>query len=157
MISKIMDKTYSIPDVIVFSYGTNDTVYSGKNYIFKSYEEIKNLSFKNKNFYTLEGGLSSSILLCKEFFPNARIYVFSPIQSKDSFRNSKNLEKIESIKEICNLLNVNFIDMFNNCKITFETENSENPYLYDGLHPNENGAKEIGECAAYLMKEIKEL
>lgn len=102
--------------------------------------------------FTMAGGARWAIQKIMITYPNCRIFVLSPIQSSDVIRNNNNLTKIEILKEICQGLSVQFIDMYSNCGITEKLETGTGIYLSDGLHPNENGRKLMG---LYVSKEIR--
>ena len=74
-------------------------------------------------------------------FPEARIIVLSPIQANtglDKYRdkNSDNLLKMKTMRKLCRIYGVEFVDCYHNCGI--DASNVEK-VLLDGLHPNAAG------------------
>jgi lysophospholipase L1-like esterase len=80
-------------------------------------------------------------------YPNAKIFICSPIQANEHFRDYKSTErKGRMLKAICNKISdVTFVNTFE-CGICgiFETYQKNGRDLIDGLHPNANGAKKMG-------------
>ena len=96
------------------------------------------------------GAIRYSVEKLQTTYPNAQIFLCTPIQSVVGSRTYQNqLSKRNSIIEVANRLSIPYIDTFN-CGIysAYEIENSNGKYLYDGLHPNVDGAKKIAEYNA---------
>ncbi|MBR3960639.1 MAG: SGNH/GDSL hydrolase family protein [Clostridia bacterium] len=83
----------------------------------------------------------------RNMYPNAKIFICSPIQANEYFRDYKSTErKGRMLKAICNKISdVTFVNTFE-CGICgiFETYQKNGRDLIDGLHPNANGAKKMG-------------
>ena len=139
-------KSAPSPDIIVFSYGTNDEVSS----MGSAEEALKGNELSEVNIFNMAGALRWSIDTLKIKFPEVKIYVALPLQSTRSGKNGENLKKMEVLKAVCDGLSIPYFDSYNESGIT--TENSAT-YLGDGLHPNEAG-KEVQ--AEYIIKKLEE-
>ncbi len=140
------NKVAPTPDVIIFSYGTNDEVINMGN----AETALQGNELNQVDIFTLAGALRWSIDTLKIKFPNAEIYVALPLQSTRSGKNDDNLKKIEVIKSVCAAKSVPYFDCYNEAGITVENATQ---YLEDGLHPNEAGKVVHG---AYITRKLEE-
>lgn len=148
-ISEVESGIYPEPDIFAFSMGTNDTNYGNAQEAL----EGKDLPATNSDvMFTMAGAARWAIQKIISTYPNCRVFVLSPIQSSDKERNTNNLSKIEILKEICQGLSVQFIDMYSNCGISEKLENGTGIYLRDGLHPNDKGQKLMGAYASSFIR-----
>ncbi len=134
------------PDVFAFAMGTNDEenmlgdvskVLSGK-----SLEGNENI-----DLFTEAGAMRYCIQTIAENFPNARIFVNTPIQTARPEHNAKIEKQIREVFiPVCGAMGVQLIDCFHECGICekFEVIDGEGRYLRDGLHPMENGQEREG-------------
>jgi len=120
------------PDYIVIAYGTNDWSKNNKEAFDKDSKEFINTISAN--------------------YPQAKIFVLTPIWRKDSVKETDSFGDIfyvgKHLADICDgLKNVHLIDGWN------LVSHNENLYGDLRLHPNDNG---FGEYAKSLLAEIKE-
>lgn len=134
-----------IPDVIFILGGTNDW---GDNSGYLGDYPIND----NYDLKTFRGAYSYLVVQLKKKYPNTSIICCSIIPRRQS-RTQKNSSGVtqmdidESIKYICNLYNVHFIDM-SVCGI----EQNIGAFTIDGLHPNKDGMAIISE---YIYNQMK--
>lgn len=149
-LSEVKNNEYPAPDVFVFAMGTNDDV----NMVGNAENALSGKENNFENTYNEAGAMRWCIQTVSENFPEARIFVCSPIQSGRPEHNKKNLVIIESMKKICTGMSVQFIDCYSGSGICekFEKEDSHGRYLRDGLHPDESGQKLEGN---FITKEIE--
>ena len=147
-IAEVENGQYPVPDVFVFSMGTND-----KN-LGSAEESLKGKTLAEVDVTTMAGGARWAIQTILEHYPKCRVFVCTPIQTGDVIRNERNLEKIAILREICRALSVQLIDCYSNSGITekFEQPSGRGRYLRDGLHPDKEGQELMGR---YIAKEIR--
>lgn len=137
------------PDIIIFSYGTNDdfndTVLGNVDIALQE----KDLS--KVNLFTMAGAFRWSIETLKTKFPNAKLYVALPLQAASDVKNDGNLKKIEIVKRMCDGLSVMYFDCYSESGITKENNKQ---YLSDGLHPNREGQTVH---ADYVIQKLREV
>jgi lysophospholipase L1-like esterase len=150
-VQKVLNNAYPAFDVIIISAGTNN-VTSGLT-------DIVENSFTSNGTYidisTLDlTKTASAIRWCIEklqtAYPNAQIFLCTPIQSFEALRSFTNIKaKGDKIKEIASRLAIPYFDNLN-CGIygKYENNGTGGKYLRDGLHPNNAGAKLLGEYVA---------
>ncbi|RDU22767.1 GDSL-type esterase/lipase family protein [Anaerosacchariphilus polymeriproducens] len=141
-----------VPDSIVISAGTNDsiattytndTIYTAMEAFYTSSGNVIDIeTVDRKNIF---GATRYIVETLKKLYPNADIFLLSPIQSALSVKGYKVAYATGFIlQEIAKRLSVNFIDCIN-CGIN-SLNASET--LVDGLHPNALGAKLQGQFIA---------
>lgn len=147
---------FSSVDVIIISFGTND--WCSRASILDDENDIFNVD-------SVCGALRYSVKLIKEKYPNIRIVITSPIyrfflddenrimydSNNYSFRSGTLIEYTDAYKKVCEELEIDFIDLYNNCPIK---EDSRNIYFSgkDGTHPNEKGRKVLAKTVyEYLL------
>ena len=142
------------PDVFAFAMGTNDE-------IDKLGDAEKALTGKeldgndNIDLFTEAGAMRWCIQTIAENFPEARIFVLTPIQTADPEHNAKIEKQISEIfTQVAGGMSVQLIDCFHGSGICekFEVKGGEGRYLRDGLHPKENGQALEGAFAASQIK-----
>ena len=99
-IAEVENGQYPVPDVFVFSMGTND-----KN-LGSAEESLKGKTLAEVDVTTMAGGARWAIQTILEHYPKCRVFVCTPIQTGDVIRNERNLEKIAILREICRALSV---------------------------------------------------
>ncbi len=144
----LAEKPDFIPDIIILSYGTNDRLAEEREPTLKEVIQRKRNSGRHHNAnlsaddaFGLTGGMAWCLQSLVAKFPEARIIVLSPIQANtglDKYRdkNSDNLLKMKTMRKLCRIYGVEFVDCYHNCGI--DTSNVEK-VLLDGLHPNAAG------------------
>ena len=147
-IAEVESGTYPVPDVFVFSMGTNDRNLGSAE------DALKGNTLEEVDVTTMAGGARWSIQTILERYPRCRVFVCTPIQGGDPERNALNLKKIAILREICQSLSVQLIDCYSNSGITgkFEQPSGRGRYLRDGLHPDKEGQELMGR---YIAKEIR--
>jgi hypothetical protein len=146
--TELNKKTAPKPDVIIFSYGTNDELY--EHTLGNAGDALLEEDLSKVNVFTMAGALRWCIDTLRMEIPDAKIYVALPLQSARNGKNEGNLIKMEIIKTICEAKSVPFFDCFHEAGITLENHAI---YLGDGLHPNEAGKVVHGE---YIIKKLEE-
>jgi hypothetical protein len=139
-------KTAPTPDVIIFSYGTNDEAINKGD----TESALQEDDLSKVDMFQIAGALRWCLDTLKIKFPDAKIYVALPLQSTLAGKNDGNLQKIAVIKSICDAKSVPYFDCYNESGITVENHAT---YLSDGLHPNEAGKVVHG---AYITKALEE-
>ncbi|GAQ15420.1 hypothetical protein MODO_3116 [Myroides odoratimimus] len=141
-------------DLIVLAAGTNDSKYNTEN----AYLEYVKYDYPNYDRKVhMVTGLMWAIESIKCIAPNVQIIISTPIQSNPtgSRRFEITKQKRDRIVEVANYYGITVIDSFFESGISekFETNDGENgKYLYDGLHPNDQGKKLMGN---FLVKKIR--
>lgn len=110
-----------------------------------SAEEV--LPLEKVNRKTWAGAVRYAYENLKKMYPNAKIFICSPIQAHERSRTYKDTErKGRMLNAICKRISdVTFVNTFE-CGICgiFEHYHAGGRDLVDGLHPNANGAKKMG-------------
>lgn len=147
-IKEVDNGTYPVPDIFVFSMGTNDRNLGNAG------EALRGKTLDNIDITTMAGGARWSIQTILEHYPHCRVFVCTPIQTGDPEHNALNLKKIAILRELCQALSVQIIDCYSNSGITekFEQPSERGRYLRDGLHPDQEGQCLMGR---YIAKEIR--
>lgn len=138
------------PDVFAFAMGTNDDIHFLGD-ADKALTGKKLVGNENINLFTEAGAMRWCIQTIAENFPDARIFVLTPLQTGDPEHNAKIEKQISQIfTKITGAMSVRLVDCFHNSGICekFENKGAEGRYLRDGLHPKENGQALEGAFAA---------
>lgn len=113
------------------------------------------LPLEQVNRKTWAGAVRYTYENLRKMYPNAKIFICSPIQAAENSRDFKHIrERGVLLKLICERISdVTFVNTFE-CGICglYESWQSNGRDLIDGLHPNINGAKKIGEYNARALK-----
>ena len=142
----INDSANDDAEIIVCSLGTND-VSAGSS----TYEEAMNkTSIDSLDRAKLYEGIRWAMWTLKNKYPNAVCFCATPIQKASAEQESS---LIEAITKMAHRYNFIVIDAYNESGIVrdFETVNANGRYLYDGLHPNEDGAKKMAKLYANVI------
>ena len=144
-------------DYIIIQRGTNDLWRINHN----DYKLGDTNSNDNK---TVMGALKELLLYFKEKCPRAKIIVSTILYRHDEIKDSLVLEYNEALKELANYIGgINVFDLYNLSGINSENyemylNTSTNPHhngsLADNLHPNDAGAKLIGDAWVNYLKTI---
>ncbi len=142
-------------DVIIMAAGTNDDM--------PECAEICDAQFCRDGAYvpldevdrkTWGGAVRYVCESLYELYPNAYQFICTPVQAVDNIRPFRSiLEKGRALKEIAARLSVRYIDTLY-CGIygRYEKWEENGRCLADGLHPNANGAKQMGFFNAMAVK-----
>ncbi len=139
------------PDIFTFAMGTNDDI----NHLGNAETALQGKTLKDVDLFNEAGAMRWCLQRIMEEFPDARVFVLTPLQTANPEHNHKTEVQIETVmKKVAGAMGAQVIDCFNNCGICekFEVIGGEGRYLIDGLHPKENGQKLHG---AYAAKEIR--
>lgn len=147
-IAEVENGTYPVPDVFVFSMGTND------HNLGSAEEALKGKTLDEVDVTTLAGGARWAIQTIQKHYPKCRVFICTPIQTGSPEHNARNLQKIAILRELCQALSVQLIDCYAYSGITekFEQPSGRGRYLRDGLHPDKEGQELMGR---YISKEIR--
>ncbi|MEA4982581.1 MAG: SGNH/GDSL hydrolase family protein, partial [Paludibacter sp.] len=149
--TELNNKTIPTPDVVIFSYGTNDELY---DYTMGNAEDaLREKDLSKVNVFTMAAALRWCIDTLRMEIPEVKIYVALPLQSSREGKNEGNLTKMEIIKKICDARSVPYFDCYHDSGITPENYTT---YLGDGLHPNEAGKIVHGEYITKMLEETVE-
>ena len=135
------------PDVFAFAMGTNDEI----GCLGDAEKALAGKTAEGADLFTEAGAMRWCIQTIAESFPDARIFVLTPIQTADPAHNAKIEKQINDIFiPVTNAMSVRLVDCFHNSGICekFEVIDGEGRYLRDGLHPKENGQALEGAFAA---------
>lgn len=160
----VKNGTFPTPDVFIFAYGTNEDEsrgnYNGSVEMAMNATSISDEDFvdeKGKSLkYTMCGAMRWCIETIKRSYPSCKVFISIPIQrAKFTVNNDYLYPKVKLIKDMAIQMGCQIIDQYNGCGITSSIENDTapfGPFLRDGLHPNTEGQKLMGNFAA---KEIQ--
>lgn len=154
-IQKIISNSYETPDFIVISIGTNGGITTTENDIYNSYYDNQGnkIDINNVDRTTIAGAFRYAIEKLQYIYPGVPIFWCSPIQAANSIRNVNNINDWnKNLHLLCDYSSIICVDS-NLCGICgiYETSGSNGKYLIDGLHPNESGAKVLGEYNARII------
>lgn len=143
-----------VPDIFAFAMGTNDS-----EECFGDVEKAltgKELDGnENIDLFTEAGSMRWCLQKIMEEYPEARVFVLTPLQTANPEHNAKTVTQIETVmKKVAGAMGAQIIDCYNNCGICekFEVIGGRGKYLIDGLHPVAEGQALEGRFAA---KEIR--
>ena len=149
---KETDNNYAEFDYIIIACGTNDhpskisSDVTDEELIAQFYTDSNELiTLENVDKKTWGGAIRFVVDTLRNTYPNAKIYLCSPIQRTSGGQFKLIQKKNTIISRMCSLLSVGFIDT-EKCGIygLREVANANGVDLIDGLHPNASGAKKIG-------------
>lgn len=145
------DKAFSDFDIIIMAAGTNDKMPES--------DEITDAQFTKEGVFipleeadrkTWGGSIRYVSEKLYEMYPNAIQFICTPVQADEKVRPFRSiLKKGDFLKEMSARLSVRYIDTLY-CGIygRYEKWGENGRCLVDGLHPNVNGAKKMGEFVA---------
>lgn len=153
-----------VPDTIVFACGINDTRNTTETFTEEAFNAIVQTPYESMTgaqMATLSGGLRYNIERAMRLWPNAQIILVTPIQSAYDYLRPYIPNTCEWIRAFSTYYATRLIDAYSESGITavFEkgwgesqyTNPNNGRYLYDGLHPNDDGKRVMGN---YMAKEI---
>lgn len=147
-IQKYLKERTVSPDLIILSYGTNDSY--TVSVMGDADEALKASDISMLDVFTMAGAVRWSLETLKTRFPEAKLYVSLPLQAASDSKNKGNISKIAIIKKICDGLSVPYFDCYTECGIT---QANQAIYLRDGLHPNVTGQILHGD---YIIMKLEE-
>lgn len=138
---------YSDFDIIFIALGTNDSIGG----ITENIEDVFTngntiVPVANVDRTTIRGAFRYTIEMLQTQYPNAQIFICTPIQGYITTRAYANTKKIgDHLIDLAKRMSVEHINTFE-CGICgiYESSGKNGRDLIDGLHPNENGAVKIG-------------
>lgn len=146
---------YSDFDVIIMAAGTNDAMPESNEITdAQFYRDGAYVPLEEADRCTWGGSVRYVCESLYELYPNAYQFICTPVQADDKIRGFRSiLEKGRVLKELAARVSVRYIDTLY-CGIYGRYEKWENNgrSLVDGLHPNVNGAKQMGYFNAMAVK-----
>lgn len=149
------DEKYSDFDIIIMAAGSNDAMPESDEItdaqFFKDGEYVP---LEEANTRTWGGSIRYVCESLYELYPNAALFICGPIQADDKVRPFRSiLKKGEFLHTMSARLSVSFIDTIH-CGIygRYEKWGENGRSLVDGLHPNANGARQMGRFIASAVK-----
>lgn len=141
-------------DMILIACGTNDGVPSGEfENVFTA--DGQAVAVETVSRLTMQGAFRYTIEKLQGMYPNARIFICTPIQGYITTRNYAGAKaRGDYLKLLAGRMSLEVIDTFE-CGICdiYEKKSENGRYLIDGLHPNAAGAKKMGQYnAAAVMR-----
>lgn len=154
-VQKVLNNNYAADVIIIFA-GTNDylaTTYEADVESQYTQGGTSYISIDNTDNKTFEGATRWAITKLKEKYPNAYIFIVTPIQCAVDINKrvyAEQAKKVEVIKQCANRLSIPIIDAFTESTITSDREHNgvEGVYTVDGLHPNTHGGEILGRYIA---------
>ena len=142
----INDSANDDAEIIVCSLGTNDGSAGSSTYE----EAMDKTSIDSLDRTKLYEGIRWAMWTLRNKYPNAVCFCATPIQRASAEQESS---LIEAITKMAHRYNFIIIDAYNESGIVrdFETVDAKGRYLYDGLHPNEDGAKKMAKLYANVI------
>lgn len=154
----IADVAQPAPDIIIIAAGTNDAWYGTQRpdaLSVTAAQEFADTSgyITNQAVGTLTSiaaAMRYDIELLKTNYPNAQIFVTTPLQST-KFTLERCFDVGKVIKECAECLSVECIDQGKQAGIYRAQENVSFRFTYDGAHTSAIGAKMVGQ---YILKKV---
>ena len=138
---------YSDFDIICIALGTNDSIGSITENIEDAFTIGDTvLSADSVDRTTIKGAFRYAIEKLQGQYPNAQIFICTPIQGYITTKVYENTKKIgRHLIDLADRMSVEYINTFE-CGICglYELSGENGRDLIDGLHPNASGAKKIG-------------
>ena len=148
-------ENYEVPDIIIMSAGTNDDYYDTTVIESQFTNNKEYIDVSQCDLTTFAGAMRWCCEKIYSLFPNVKIFIATQIQGAEKTRVfAWQQTKVKIVKEVANRLAVPIIDAFTESKIygRYEIDGANGKYLIDGLHPNLEGGKVLGE---YYTNELK--
>lgn len=130
------DSTFD-PFLVIISCGTNDSGYG----IIGDITELDK-SYNEADRECLYGAIDWAVTVIRKYCPEAQIILLTPIQRAPMVDRLPLF--VEAIQLAGEKLGCPTIDMYNESGITEAEESQGHKYLYDGLHPNAEGSRLMG-------------
>ena len=151
-VQKMLSGSYDVPDIVIISAGTNGSFNPHWAY---GYEESQ---FTSSGAYIdvdtcdlthVSGAMRWMYEKIKSVYTDTIIFFATPIQAAEDLRTYENIsDRAKKITEIANRLGAGVIDACTQSGIygRYETAYANGKYLQDGLHPSEEGGKQLAKC-----------
>lgn len=145
----LADSPYS-PDIIMIAMGTNSLA---ANY--GDFDQQVSGAESSADRNTIYGGMRSGIERLLLAFPNAKVVLMTPLQRTGHPPHKGNWAVMnKAVKDMGAWFALPVIDCGNECGISYREETIAPKYLYDGLHPNAEGADIQGAYTASRLKAL---
>lgn len=133
-------------EIIIMSLGSNDGAVSVGNYA----TAMSKATLEELDRTNLYEALRWAMWTLRQKYANAMFFVATPTQRTD--REQPN-ELLEAIRKMAQRYNFIVIDATNESGIVkeFEVQGANGRYLYDGLHPNAEGAKKLAKLYSNVI------
>lgn len=155
-VQKIINQAYDAPDVIMIAIGTNGGINLSGTELYDAYfsgSGVKSINDVDRK--TDAGAYRWCTQKLKELYPNAKIIWCTPIQG--AYANGKRPDVVcawgDNLKEFCKYGSTYCFDTE---KCGIDPTNTSTT-LYDGLHPDVDGAKLMGQYNAGEFMKIAEV
>jgi lysophospholipase L1-like esterase len=158
-VQKIVNQAYEAPDIIVIFAGTNDVIektnLTDEQINDEFFEGTANINLSNVDRTNFAGAMRYSIETLRNLYPNAQIFIFTPLQKANTTLD-KYIEikaKADLMKKIASRLSVPVIDIMSETGVYGQNAIMSSPTLdhRDGLHLTAVGAKKVGQ---YIARKI---
>ncbi len=149
------DESFSDFDIIIMAAGTNDKMPENNEITDAQFtKDGEFLALKEADTKTWGGSIRYVSEKLYEMYPNAHQFICTPIQADEKVRPFRSiLAKGNFLKEISARLSVDCIDtLYCGIYARYEKWGENGRSLVDGLHPNEQGAKQMAEFIAVAVK-----
>lgn len=147
---------YEAPDIVFISAGTNDDNDPSQSLEIEQYftqvidNAVSYIPYQNLPNDNISRAMRWCISTIQNLYPNAMVFVTTPIQAAAGLRPPSKLKTVaDIIKLTANRMSVRVIDAFGESGIYGEYENASaaGKYLRDGLHPK-SGTTILGDFYA---------
>jgi len=157
-VQKVLNNNYPEPDILIILAGTNDILptLNDESIEAEFWTGTANKPLDQANRMNLAGAIRYSVETLRNFYPNAQIFITTPLQRSNTTVNQypTTLAKVEVIKKIALRMSVPVINQ-TECGVygmTGVVDVATGDYN-DGLHLSIQGAKKVGRyIARYLIK-----
>lgn len=132
------------PDLIIFYGATNDIPEQRKiklGKFDKDSSKLNEVDLTSEKFDNFVDAYTTTIKRIKYYYPKSKLLVLLPTYTSTYYSDERLNKYNNEIIKICNYLDVKNVDL-RKCI----TKDNINKYLYDGLHPNDEGMKKISDC-----------
>lgn len=147
------------PDVILIFAGTNDTRSGSASSIGTFDASVEYVPMTEEEVYTnttsgvLAEAYTAMIRKLQYLYPTAKLVALSPMYGKPfALYPQARMMSMKVIRDICDYFGVLFIDPIKAGLNINNTYSGNYTYFKDGIHPNKDGMKLIGD---YVYKQVK--
>jgi len=155
-VQKIVNTTYDAPDIIIIAAGTNDSdsAFADSEIEAQFFAAGVPVALENADRKTWAGSMRWSIETLRVTYPNAQIFITTPLQRFSDTVDSFNIvrDKGDIIKRICARLSIPVIDTLE-CGVygQYAVNGVATLDYNDGLHLSAIGAEKMGK---YIARKI---
>ena len=162
LINAYNNNTQVKPDMVIIAAGINDVIALNRGERIGCLDKTAAQAFADRTKYitdanvntilTMADAIRYSCELLLETFPNVQIILTTPLQSSDvEVEQSRWDSACKIIKDSARYLALPCIEQGEVCGVYYTQEYLSHINLSDGLHPNETGAKKIGNTIASIV------